>query len=349
MIGLAIVAALAGVVLAQVRVIVVPLILGLFVAAALQPVVRRLCAWHLPPALASLAGLVLLLVVVTGIFVSLVPLVLGELPQLANQLGQGLRSIDEMLRSQPLGMGIRGLDDLVQTGVQQLSSVGAGNAAQEALSAAGAFGSMLVGVVLVLVASFFYLKDGDRFAHALLQVVPARYHEDARMIGQRAWDTLGEFLRSQLIVAVVDAVLIGLGLLLLGVPLALPLTTLVLFGGLFPIVGAMVSGAVAVLVALADGGLALALAVLALVVAVQQFEGNVVQPFVVGRVVALHPFVVILSVAVGALTLGVFGAFIAVPAVASASRSVQYLRGVRSPSAPEHESGPSPVAQTAQE
>lgn len=345
---MAIVVVLAGMALAQVRVVVVSLILGLFVAAALQPVVRRLRAWHLPRALASLAGLMLLLAVVAGIFVSLVPLVVGELPQLADRLGQGLRSVDEMLRGQPLGMGIRGLDDLLQTGVEQLSSAG-GGAAEEALSAAGAFGSILVGVVLVLVASFFYLKDGDRFAHTLLQLAPRRYHDDVRMISQRAWLTLGEFLRSQLIVAVVDAVLIGLGLLLLGVPLALPLATLVLFGGLFPIVGAMVSGAVAVLVALADGGVTLALAVLALVIAVQQFEGNVVQPFVVGRVVALHPFVVILSVTVGALTLGVFGAFIAVPAVASASRGVQYLRRTRSPSAPEHEPEPSPVAQTADE
>ncbi len=349
MIGLAIVAGLVGLALAQIRVVVVSLILGLFVAAALHPVVRRLCAWHLPRALASLTGLLLLVVVVAGVFVSLVPLVVAELPQLADQLGQGLRSIDEMLRGEPLGMGIRGLDDLLQTGVGQLSGGGGGGAAEEALSAAGTFGGVLVGVVLVLVASFFYLKDGDRFAHTLLQLVPGRYQADVRMIGQRTWVTLGEFLRSQLIVAVVDAVLIGLGLLLLGVPLALPLTTLVLFGGLFPIVGAMVSGAVAVLVALADGGVTLALAVLALVIAVQQFEGNVVQPFVVGRVVALHPFVVIVSVTVGALTLGVFGAFIAVPVVASASRGVQYLRETHSSPQEEHqpdEQEPEPPAVT---
>lgn len=339
MIGLAIVIGLAGLALAQVRVVVVSLILGLFVAAALQPVVRRLCAWHLPRALAALAGLLLLVVVVAGVFVSLVPLVVAELPQLADQLGQGLRSIDEMLRGEPLGMGIRGLDDLLQTGVEQLSGGGGGGggAAEEALAAAGTVGGVLVGVVLVLVAGFFYLKDGDRFAHTLLQLVPGRYQEDVRMIGQRTWVTLGEFLRSQLIVAVVDAVLVGVGLLLLGVPLALPLATLVLFGGLFPIVGAMVSGAVAVLVALADGGVTLALAVLTLVIAVQQFEGNVVQPFVVGRVVALHPFVVILSVTVGALTFGVFGAFIAVPVVASASRGVQYLRETHSSPQEEHE------------
>lgn len=339
MIGLAIVAALVGLALAQVRVVVVSLILGLFVAAALQPVVRRLCAWHLPRALAALTGLLLLVVVVAGVFVSLVPLVTAEIPQLADQLGQGLRSVDEMLRSEPLGMGIRGLDDLLQTGVEQLSGGGGGEggAAEEALSAAGTFGGILIGVVLVLVASFFYLKDGERFAHALRHLVPGRYHEDARQIAQRAWVTLGGYLRGQLIVAVVDAVLIGLGLLLLDVPLALPLTVLVLFGGLFPIVGAIVSGALAVLVALADGGMTLALATLVLVVAVQQFESNVVQPFVVGRVVALHPFVVILSVTLGALTLGVFGAFIAVPLVASASRGVHYLRETRSSSPEEQE------------
>lgn len=339
MIGLAIVVALVGWGLAQIRVVVVSLILGLFVAAALEPAVRRLRAWRLPPALASLTGLVLLVLVVAGVVVSLVPAVMGELPQLADTLGQGLRHIDEMLRSESLGMGIRGLDDLLQTGVEKLSS---GAAAEQALSAAGAFGAMLAGLVLVLVASFFYLKDGARFARALLDLVPARYQEDTRVISQRAWVTLGAFLRSQLIVAVVDAGLVGLGLVLLGVPLALPLTTLVLFGALFPVVGAMVSGAAAVLVALADGGLMLALAVLALVIAVQQFEGNVIQPFVVGRVVVLHPFVVILSVTIGALTLGVFGAFVAVPAVASASRGVEHLRATRRPE-PEGRLEPSPA------
>lgn len=352
MIGLAIVAVLAALALAQIRVVVVSLILGLFVAAALHPIVRRLRGWRLPPALASLTGLVVLLLVITGVFISLVPLVTGELPQLADQLGQGLRSVDDMLRShQPLGMGIRGLDDLLQTGVEQLSgggdggSGGEGGAADGALSAAGTFGGILVGVVLVFVAGFFYLKDGARFSGALLGLVPERHQEDARVIGQRAWVTLGGYLRGQVIVAVVDAVLIGLGLVLLGVPLALPLAALVLFGGLFPIVGAVVSGAVAVLVALADGGLTLAVAVLALVIVVQQFESNVVQPFVVGRVVALHPFVVILSVTVGALTLGVFGAFIAVPAVASASRGIEHLRATR-PREQQEQPEPSPAAAT---
>lgn len=138
MIGLAILAVLAALALAQVRVVVVSLILGLFVAAALHPVVRRLRAWRLPPALASLAGLVLLVVVVVGAVASLVPAVMGELPQLADTLGQGLRHVDEMLRSEPLGMGVRGLDDLLQTGVEQLSGGGdgdGGGAADGALSA----------------------------------------------------------------------------------------------------------------------------------------------------------------------------------------------------------------------
>ncbi|MEX0657943.1 MAG: AI-2E family transporter, partial [Egibacteraceae bacterium] len=127
------------------------------------------------------------------------------------------------------------------------------------------------------------------------------------------WTTLGRYFRGQLLVAAVDAVLIGLGLLLLGIPLAVPLAVLIFFGGLFPIVGAVTSGVVAVLVALADAGLATALIVLGLIVAVQQLESNVLEPVVLGKTLALHPLMVLLAITAGAVTLGVLGAFLAVP------------------------------------
>ena len=118
---------------------------------------------------------------------------------------------------------------------------------------------------------------------------------------------------------------IGLGLLLLGVPLALRLAVLVFFGGLFPIVGAFTAGAVAVLVALADGGIGLALAVLALNVVVQQLEGNLLEPLIVGRATQLHPLVILGSLTAGAVTSGILGAFLAVPIAASVVRAVTYV------------------------
>jgi hypothetical protein len=137
-----------------------------------------------------------------------------------------------------------------------------------------------------------------------------------RRVGEQAWLTLGAFFRGQLLIALVDAVAIGIGLALLRVPLALPLAVVVFFGGLFPIVGAVTAGALAVLVALAHGGLGLGLVVLALIVGVQQLEGNVLEPFILGHVVKLHPLIVVLAVTAGAITFGVLGAFLAVPVVA---------------------------------
>jgi predicted PurR-regulated permease PerM len=130
-----------------------------------------------------------------------------------------------------------------------------------------------------------------------------------------------------MVVALVDAVAIGIGLVLLGVPLAMPLALLIFLGGFFPIVGAFVSGLLAVLVALADQGLTTALLVLALVVVVQQAEGNLLEPLILSPVLRLHPFLIILAVTVGGVTYGVLGAFLAVPLTACLARIVDYLRG----------------------
>jgi predicted PurR-regulated permease PerM len=146
------------------------------------------------------------------------------------------------------------------------------------------------------------------------------------------WWTLGAYFRGQLLVAFFDAVLIGLGLLLLGIPLALPLTVLVFLGGLFPIVGAFVSGLLAVLVALASDGLTTALLVFALVVAVQQAESNLLEPLILAKVIALHPLVVILSITAGVVSFGILGAFLAVPFAAAVARIVDMVRG-RTPTA----------------
>ncbi len=148
------------------------------------------------------------------------------------------------------------------------------------------------------------------------------------------WWTLGAYFRAQMLVALVDAVAIGIGLVVLGVPLALPLAVLVFLGGFFPIVGAFVSGFVAVLVALADQGIGTALLVLGLVVLVQQAEGNLLEPLILSPVLRLHPFAVILAVTAGAVTSGVLGAFLAVPMAAIPARVVDYLRGRRPAAGP---------------
>lgn len=320
--GLLAVAAVAAVVASRLPVVLVPLVLALFPATLLAPVVHWLCRHRVPPALAALATILAGLAVLAGLVGVLVPVVAAELPRLGASASRGLSEAGDLLA--PVGLDLDNVGDLVSLVQEQLPEDG--ELAAQAASAVRLAAETIAGVLLGLVVLFFYLKDGGRIADALAGLAPAHLSARVRGILQRAWQTLGAYFRGQLLIALVDAVAIGLGLVLLGVPLALPLAVLIFFGGLFPIVGAVVSGALAVLVALADGGLVMGLIVLGLVLAVQQLEGNVLEPFVLGRIVRLHPLIILLSITAGAVLLGILGAFLAVPLAAIIDRSISYLR-----------------------
>lgn len=309
-----------GFVAGRLTLVVVPLLLALFPAALLEPVSRVLKRMGLPAALAALVTILGSLLVLTAVVALLVPVVAAELPSLTRSLGQG---VEQLLNRAPMDLG--GTDELAKRARQQLGT--GEQLAGRAMSAVTAVVEGVTGLLFGLVALFFYLKDGGRIATALRDLLPDRARPSATQIGQRVWLTLGRYFRGQLLIALVDAVLIGIGLVVLRIPLALPLSVLIFFGGLFPIVGAFVSGAVAVLVALADAGLTDALIVLAVVVGVQQLEGNVLEPVVLGRAIAVHPLLVLVSITTGAVTVGVLGAFLAVPVAASGARVVDYLRG----------------------
>lgn len=326
-IGLLVVAALYAT--QQIMVLAVPVALALFPAALLEPMTRWLTAHRVPAAVAALMTIVAALAVLAGIVAALVPLVQSELPQLIETGEQGLDELRNFLDDDPLGVGMPGLDELTARAQEAVSEFG--DVTGQAFTAVTTLFEAIAATLLLFVVLFFYLKDGSRIADALGSFVPARLRPDASAIAGRLWETVGGFFRGQLIVAAADAVFIGLGLWVLDVPLALPLAVLIFFGALFPIVGAFVTGTLAVLVALADAGVVTALLVLALIVAVQQLEGNVLQPVVLGRVVDLHPLVVIAAVTGGALVLGILGAFLAVPIVASFARVVEYLREPQTP------------------
>ncbi|MDP8959110.1 MAG: AI-2E family transporter, partial [Actinomycetota bacterium] len=169
---------------------------------------------------------------------------------------------------------------------------------------------------LTLPILFFFVKDGEQISGWFLRQVDEQYRDDVRALSRRAWQTVAAYLRGLAVVAFFDAVVIGIGLLVIGVPLVVPLVTLTFFGGFFPIVGAVLAGLLAVLVALVNGGLVDALAVLAVVLVVQQVEGDVLAPLVLGRAVQLHPLVILLALTAGAVVAGVVGAFLAVPTAA---------------------------------
>jgi predicted PurR-regulated permease PerM len=187
-------------------------------------------------------------------------------------------------------------------------------------------GSSLINLVLALILTFFFLKDGPRWVPWLSAQTGPRAAPHVAALSYKTWSTLSEFIRQQALVGFIDAFFIGVGLWILDVPLVLPLALLTFFGGFIPIIGAFVAGAFAVLIALVSQGFTTALIVLAIVVVVQQIEGNVLQPIIQGRGLDLHAAVVILAVTAGGNLAGIIGAFLAVPVAALIAVVYRYVR-----------------------
>jgi putative heme transporter len=335
-IGVAGAVVVVGFVIGRLSLVVVPVVLALFPATLLVPLTNRLKR-RLPDALAASITLVAGFVAIGLVVGLMVPLVAAELPGLADTASEGVAEVARFLDEGPFGLDLGGVAGLIDGAREQLGDLG--ELAGPALDAATAALEIVVATVLLLVVLFFYLKDGGRIGRGMLAVVPPNQRPRLQRAGEQAWQTLGAFFRGQLLIALVDAVAIGIGLALLRVPLALPLAVLVFFGGLFPIVGAITAGALAVLVALAHGGLVLGLVVLALIVAVQQLEGNVLEPLILSHVVKLPALVVILVVTAGAITFGVLGAFLAVPVTAVAGHVARGWRDTPDDRVAGHEPG----------
>lgn len=319
--GLALVVAAALWLVDIFRLAVVPLVLALFPAAILWPLAVRLKR-RLRPALAALILVLGTTVSIFGMLGFFAWLIADQVPAVIDSLREAYDDIRGYL-SERFDVGLPDVDELLDRAQGWATG---GDLQTVGLSFAIGTLEVLSSLLLIIVALFFYLKDGERLADFAVRLAPARLHGEVAEVGQRVWDTLGGYFRGQLLVAAVDAFFIGIGLVLLGVPLALPLAVLVFFGGLFPIVGAFTAGALAVLVALADRGLVIALAVLALNIVVQQAEGNLLEPLIVGRATRLHPLAIIAALTAGGVTLGILGAFLAVPVTACVTRVVGYLR-----------------------
>ncbi|TKJ18126.1 AI-2E family transporter [Blastococcus sp. CCUG 61487] len=328
--GIAGVVVLVYLLLREVSIIATPLAVALFPAAVLWPVAQWVKRRGVPPSLVAL-GLVLALLAVIGLALwFVVPRFVDQVPDLVDSVEQAVADLDDVLADAPVSLPFDvGEGGLAEAARQALDSFDgdAGAVVGQGIGALSRLTDIGTSLLLFLVALFFYLRDGERIWAGVTSVLPTGTRRHVRRVSPRVGWTLGAYFRSQMLVALVDAVGIGIGLVLLDVPLALPLALLVFLGGFFPIVGAFVSGLVAVLVALADQGLGTALLVLALVILVQQAEGNLLEPLILGPVLRLHPFAIILAVTAGAVTYGVLGAFLAVPVAASVARIVDYVRG----------------------
>jgi predicted PurR-regulated permease PerM len=309
-----------GQVVSRLMIVVAPVAVALLVASLLSPGVTLLTHRRVPKGLATAIVLLVGLAAIAGLVWFMVATLVAGLPDLGSQLDESYRQLRSWLTDGPLGLTGSQLDSMLAEG-QSWFSRNRSAIASGALGAVSTAGTVLAGFVLVVFLLIFFLHDGDRMWRGVTNPLPERHRELVRRAGRRAFADLTRYVRVTVIVALIDAVGIGLGLWITGVPLVLPLAALVFLGAFVPIVGAFVTGLVAVLVALVAQGPLIALVVTGIVVLVQQLEGNVFEPLLVSKSVKLHPVAVILAVAVGVELAGIVGALFAVPILA-ATRSV---------------------------
>jgi predicted PurR-regulated permease PerM len=314
-----------GYVLGRLWSILLPIVLGLLIATVLWPATRFLRNHRWPPALAASTVLVAALALLGGIIAAIAPSVANQVTELADAATAALQDVQDWLQGPPLNLGEDQIGEAVDSVINSIQG-NAQNIAGYALTGASAVGNSLINLVLALVLVFFFLKDGPRWVPWLSAQTGPKAARHVAALSYKTWATLSEFIRQQALVGFIDAFFIGIGLWILGVPLVLPLAVLTFFGGFIPIIGAFVAGAFAVLIALVSNGFTTALIVLAIVILVQQIEGNVLQPIIQGRGFNLHAAVVILAVTAGSSLAGIIGAFLSVPVAAIIAVVYRYIR-----------------------
>lgn len=312
-------------VISAVQLVVLAFVAALLVTAMLQPTVARLRRYGLPRGLATAVTAVLGFVIMGLVGWFVVWQVMDNIDTLSDKVTTGIDDLKNWLLDSPFHVTDKQINDIAKN----LSDTVGTNT--EAITSAGLQGvtvmvELLTGMLLAMFSTLFLLYDGKRIWHWVLKLVPAQARPGVAGAGPRAWRTLTAYVRGTVIVALIDAIFIGLGIFFLDVPMAVPLAVFIFLFAFIPLVGAVVSGALAVVVALVTQGVFTALMVLVVVLAVQQIEGHILQPFILGRAVRVHPLAVVLSVAAGGMIAGIGGAVVAVPLVAVTNTVVGYLR-----------------------
>ncbi|MFV0253006.1 MAG: AI-2E family transporter [Beutenbergiaceae bacterium] len=313
--------------LVQLETVVVPVLLATLLAALLAPLkdalIRRA---HFPPVLAVLA----VMFGAIGALVALLTLagnaIVDGVPALWRRASFGFQNMLDWLSEGPLGLDDEALNGWLLQAQSQLSE-NIDSILSGALSFTSSAGHVGAGALITLFCLFFFLKEGQLVWTWLVGLFPRPARAKVDGAGMRAWISLGDYARTQIVVAIVDGIGIGLGAMILGVPLALPLAILVFIGAFIPIIGALISGSVAVAVALVAGGPLDAIIMLVIVLGVQQVEGHLLQPLLMSRALKLHPVAVLLSVTTGTIVGGIVGALFAVPLIATVNTAVKYLTG----------------------
>lgn len=305
-----------GKVLTAFDVVVIPVLIALLVSTALSPPARWLRQHGFAPALATLTVFVAGLVVVAAVGWWVVPGFIEEGSSVGPAIGDGVNQVEQWLIDGPIGLSedqLAGYQDKIGS---QLTD-GEGGVVSGVIESARTAANVTVGLVLTLVLTFFLVKDGTRIVEWVLNRFDPEGTHDLATLGDDLWFTIGGYVRGTAVNGLVNAVILAIGLLLLGVPLVLPLAVLSFLGGFVPLVGAFIAGGAAAFVALADNGLGSAIAVVALTIGAHNVEGYLVGPLVMGRAVRLPPAAVLVSLTAGGAIAGVWGLLLAVPACAS--------------------------------
>jgi predicted PurR-regulated permease PerM len=313
-------------------VIVIPVVVALLITALVVPLVEWLTRLGVRRSVASILVVIGTIGAVAALLTFAGQQVAQGATDLADQTVAGLQKIRDWLKDGPLNASDSQINDVIDSVQKAISEQsGEGGVVSRVTEVGTAVGHVLAGFFIVLFSTYFFLSDGDRIWAWLVRLSPRAARERVDSSGRVAWISLTQFVRATVIVAATDGILIGAGAAIIGVPFSLAIGVLVFLGAFVPIIGATIAGSVAILVALVDQGPVKALIMLAIVIGVQQLEGHILQPFLMGRWVSVHPLAVILAIGAGVLTAGVAGALVAVPLAAAANAVVQHLAGYTEP------------------
>jgi predicted PurR-regulated permease PerM len=310
--------------LSRISFLIIPVMVAALLAGLLSPVVRWLRSKRLPNGAAVAITVLGFLGLIVGALALVGRQLISGFDELWSQALAGVQQIQDWLADGPLHLTADQIDQYLKEATSALQ-----NNSSSILSGALSFGStaghFAAGLVLALFILIFFLLEGDRIWAFIVRLLPKKARAAAFGAGRKGWASMVSYARIQMFVAFVDAVGIGVGAAIIGVPLALPLSVLVFIGSFIPVVGALFTGAIAVLLALVANGPVNALIMLAIVLLVQQLESHILRPLVMGKAVSLHPVAVILSVAAGSYLAGIPGALFSVPILAVANTAIRYI------------------------
>ncbi|MFF8815210.1 AI-2E family transporter [Streptomyces pactum] len=319
-------------VISSVQLVVLSFTVSLLITALLEPTVARLRRRGVPRGLATALVFISGFVVMGLVCWFVVWQVMENVDDVSKEVQRAIDDFRDWLTKGPFHVTEDQINDIAKNLREAV-----GNNTEE-ITTAGLEGvtvivEVMTGILLAMFSTLFLLYDGPKIWNWALKMVPAPARAGVAGAGPRAWQTLTAYVRGTVIVALIDAIFIGVGIYFLDVPMAVPLAVFIFLFAFIPLVGAVVSGALAVVVALVTVDAFTAAMVLIVVLAVQQIEGHILQPFILGRAVQVHPLAVVLSVAAGSLIGGIGGAVVAVPLVAVANTVVGYLRAYSSEAA----------------